>query len=107
MDGVRSDRFPTHMTSLEKLEWKKYPMSTLVLERPKEAISIYDEPLAVKTDEDEAWFNWGIVLINLGQFEEAIASFDKVLEIQPNLYEVWYNRGLALLKLGRLDEAFS
>jgi tetratricopeptide (TPR) repeat protein len=82
-------------------------MSTLVLERPKEAISIYDEPLAVKTDEDEAWFNRGIVLINLGQFEEAIASFDKVLEIQPNLYEVWYNRGLALLKLGRLDEAFS
>jgi tetratricopeptide (TPR) repeat protein len=90
------------MTNLAKLEWKKYPMSSLLLERPKEAIASLEKLLEIKPDKDEAWYNQGNVLFKLGRFEEAIASYDKVLEIQPDFYEAWYNRGIALVKVGTL-----
>lgn len=80
-------------------------MNSLLLERPKEAIASYGEPLEVKRG--EAWYNRGVVLMTTGQFQEAIANFDKILEIEPNLYQVWFNRGIVLGKLERHEEAIT
>lgn len=93
-------------------------MSSLLLERPKEAIASYGEPLEVKRDEAwynsgiepnlyQVWFNQGIALGKLGRHEEAITHLDNALTIQPDLYEAWYNRGVALLYLRCYEEAIN
>ena len=71
------------------------------------AIASYDKALEIKPDKDEAWYNRGIALGNLGRLEEAIASYDKALEIKPDYHEAWNNRGNALGNLGRLEEAIA
>jgi tetratricopeptide (TPR) repeat protein len=71
------------------------------------AIASYDKALEFKPDKDEAWYNRGIALGNLGRLEDAIASYDKALEIKPDYHEAWYNRGIALRNLGRLEDAIA
>ncbi|MDJ0582182.1 tetratricopeptide repeat protein [Crocosphaera sp.] len=60
-----------------------------------------------KPDKDEAWYNRGVALFNLGRFNDAIASFDKALEFKPDKYEAWNYRGIVLGKLGRFDDAIA
>ncbi|MEW5855942.1 MAG: tetratricopeptide repeat protein, partial [Cyanobacteriota bacterium] len=71
----------------------------------EEAIASYDQALKIKPDKDEAWFNRGIALKNLGRLEEAVASYDQALKIKPGKDEAWNNRGVTLKKLERLEEA--
>ncbi|MEG3986619.1 tetratricopeptide repeat protein [Microcoleus sp. S28C3] len=69
--------------------------------------SSFNKALEIKLDDDEAWFNRGVTLFNLGKLEEAIASWDKALEFQPDFPLAWNNRGFALGNLGRLEEAIA
>ncbi|NJR58953.1 MAG: tetratricopeptide repeat protein [Cyanobacteria bacterium CRU_2_1] len=69
------------------------------------AIESYDQALAIKPDDHEAWNKRGIVLARLERYEAAIDSFDKALEFKPDYHYAWYSRGLALRKLGRYEEA--
>ncbi len=52
----------------------------------------------------DAWYNRGVVLIDLERWEEAVASFDRALAIQPTPM-AWTNRASALQRLGRLQES--
>ena len=45
---------------------------------------------------EEAWYNYGNALTNLGRYEEAVASYDKATAINPNHDLAWYNRGNTL-----------
>ncbi|MGM3308568.1 tetratricopeptide repeat protein [Anabaena sp. WFMT] len=73
--------------------------------RYKEALSFYDQAIAIKTDSPETWVNRGNALIALHRFEEALASYEKAIAIRPNKNEAWYNRGNALTALNRYQEA--
>ncbi len=48
-----------------------------------------------KPDDDQAWYNRGVVLGNLGRLEEAIASYDKALEFKPDDANIYYNKACA------------
>ncbi|ABW27951.1 tetratricopeptide repeat protein [Acaryochloris marina] len=73
----------------------------------RSAIASYDKALEFKPDDDQAWYNRGIALRQLGRLEEAIASYDKALEFKPDDDQAWYNRGIALHQLGRFEEAIT
>ena len=80
----------------------------LVADRNYEAaIASYDQALAFKPDDHEAWNNRGNALSQLGQKEEAIASYDQALAFKPDKHEAWYNRSSALSDLGRYKESFA
>jgi len=76
-------------------------------EKYEEAVLSYDRALVIKPDDDEAWFNRGIALWNLGRYEEEVASYDRALEIKPDDDAAWFNRGNALWNLGRYEEALA
>jgi tetratricopeptide (TPR) repeat protein len=73
----------------------------------EQAISSYNQALAMKPDYPEAWHNRGISLYNLGQYEQAIASYNQALAMKPDYHQAWNNWGNALYKLGRYEQAIA
>ena len=71
----------------------------------EQAIASYDQALHYQPEKDQAWYNRGIALYELGQYEEAVTSYDHALHFKPNKEQAWYNRGIALYELERYDEA--
>ena len=71
----------------------------------KESIDLYDEALAIDSQQKEGWFGKGFLLVELERYEEAITAYDKALEIDPDYAFAWNNRGLSLEKLNRNDDA--
>ncbi|MGB8699293.1 MAG: tetratricopeptide repeat protein [Thermosynechococcaceae cyanobacterium] len=72
-----------------------------------DALTSYDQALALKPKEQPAWFNRGNVLVILGQVEAAIASYDRATQLQPSDHQAWNNRGYALHRLGAYQEAIA
>ncbi len=63
--------------------WYNRGISLKNLRRYEEAISSYEQVVAIKPDDHQAWGNRGIALTALGRYEEALVSYNRVLEIQP------------------------
>jgi protein O-GlcNAc transferase len=75
--------------------------------RHGEAMSFYDQAVAVRPDFFEALFNRGNLLLELKRSEDALESYDRVLAARQDFPGVWNNRGTALRGLHRLDEALA
>ncbi|OBQ28410.1 MAG: hypothetical protein AN483_15785 [Aphanizomenon flos-aquae MDT14a] len=71
----------------------------------QEALNVYNQAIALKTDNAETWVNRGNALIALQKYPEAVESYDKAIAIRPNKDEAWYNRGNALTALQKYKEA--
>ncbi|MDE6321512.1 MAG: tetratricopeptide repeat protein [Muribaculaceae bacterium] len=50
-----------------------------------------------------AYYNKGVVLLDLNDLTSALSAFTKAIEIMPNMGEAYYNRGYVYLKLGNLE----
>jgi tetratricopeptide (TPR) repeat protein len=72
--------------------------------RPAEALDTLSKIVARQSGNGDAWYNRGVVLIDLERWSEAVESFDRALGVQQTPM-AWTNRGSALQRLGRLDEA--
>ena len=88
-------------------DWNKKGVSLSALGRRKEAVSCYDQALAINPRHAYAWYNKGGALAALGRREEAISCYDQALAIDPRLVQAWYNKGGVLAVLGRHEEAIS
>lgn len=72
--------------------------------RSAEALAPLSKVVARQPGNAEAWYNRGVVLIDLNRWQEAIESFDRALSLQQTPM-AWTNRGSALQRLDRLEEA--
>jgi tetratricopeptide (TPR) repeat protein len=54
---------------------------------------------------EDAWYDLGVMLFNLGHYEEAISRYDRAVTIEPENEDAWYNRGVALAALGHYEKA--
>lgn len=84
--------------------WFKQGIIQLETEDFTEAITSFDQALAIKPDFAEALVNRGVVLHALGKFHEALSSFDRVI-FEFVHASAWKNRGRVLNDLERYDEA--
>ncbi|HEX7749310.1 MAG TPA: tetratricopeptide repeat-containing glycosyltransferase family protein [Bordetella sp.] len=73
-------------------------------QRLDEALTSFDQAIALESGLFEAFHYRGTVLYRLGRLEEAVASYDSALALKPDV-EAFRNRGVALYDLRRLDEA--
>lgn len=79
-----------------------------MLDRHRDALSLYDRALAAKPNYFEALVHRGVSHFTLKAYQEALAAYDQALQLRPNEAGLWNNRGNALLWLGRgLDAAES
>jgi tetratricopeptide (TPR) repeat protein len=76
-------------------------------DQPREAISVYDNILAINQDYFEAWYNIGYVHLEMLQnFDSAAYNFNQAIATGPRDYfTAIYNRGLSREREGNLKQA--
>jgi tetratricopeptide (TPR) repeat protein len=67
------------------------------LGRYAEALTCYDQLLALRPADVNALSNRGIALRVLGRYEEAMASCERALRVDPNSVAAWITRGNVLV----------
>ena len=69
------------------------------------AINAFNTVITAEQQNDEAWFNLGMVLFGQEQFPEAENCFRRSLEILPGDAQTWNNRGVCLWQMQQIPEA--
>ncbi|MDD1719284.1 MAG: tetratricopeptide repeat protein, partial [Methanoregulaceae archaeon] len=79
------------------LYWKKFADSQLRKGEYVSAEANYRRSLDLDSGNPDTWYNYGIVLRDLGRYREAIAAFNETLTIQPGDADVWEKIGVLYL----------
>ena len=69
------------------------------------AIKSFNRIISEDENNDEAWFNLGMVVFGQEQYTEAEYCFRRATEIDAEDAQTWNNRGVCLWKLERGEEA--
>ncbi len=85
--------------------WNKHGLKLFDKGRYEEALTAYNQAIAMKADDPKIWNNKGAALAKLERYKEALAAYDAALAFRPNFAKAWHNRGTALAKLKRYEEA--
>lgn len=72
-----------------------------------EALTCFNQTVAIQPLDNAAWVFRGVVLIHLHRYEEALYSCEKALEIQPTDKQAWLFRGAALNRLGHYKQSYN
>jgi|GEM_PF-6302160 len=75
------------------------------LQRYTDAISVYNQLVAIDGDVAANWLNRGTAFSQLSQYQDAIADFDQALQLEPQNSLAWKRRGIALYRLERYQDA--
>ncbi len=73
--------------------------------RYDEALKAYEEAKILLPEDEDVYYNLGIVLSRLGRTDDAISAYRRALEIFPDYAEAHNNLGNLLLREGNLNEA--
>jgi tetratricopeptide (TPR) repeat protein len=73
--------------------------------RLSEAIAAYREAARVERQYDEAYFNAGLLLMELDSVQEAYREFNIALEVNPINIQAYFFRGYAAELLGNTEQA--
>ena len=103
---LRSHNVP--YTQLSASEYRERADLAYQRQEYTEAIADYDMAIQLDPDDPQAYFNRGLVRIELGgQHEDALADFDKAIDLNPNNADAYNNRGGVKVILERFDEALT
>lgn len=102
-----NDSLPTVSNLQDVVYYTNSGDELLSLGKYEEAITNYDNALAVDPNYIQAINNKGIALADLGRYEEAIAHYDRALVIDPNYTYALNSKGVSLADLGRYEEAIT
>lgn len=74
---------------------------------PEKALLLYDELIAQKSNDAEAYYKRGNTLGQLRRWDLALANYDEAIALQPDYANAFCNRGTMLERLGRWDDALA
>ena len=69
------------------------------------ALTTINRVLRMDPEVANAWYNRGVMLVNLNRYAEAAEAFDKNIALQPKDTDSWVARGQAYEDMGDLEEA--
>ncbi len=75
--------------------------------RLQDALTNYDQALALNPNHPEALYRRGVILWALNRSQEALASTNRALALRPQFVEALYNRAVMLRQLGHHDKALA
>lgn len=67
----------------------------------EEALKIYRKISRIDPQYEDAYFNAGLLLLDLGRAEEARKQFDLAVQVNPAFSKAWFYRGVAHELVGR------
>lgn len=65
-----------------------------------DALEGYSKAISLSANMAPAWYNKGIILVEMQDYAAAIDAFSKAIELKDDLGEAYFNRGYVYLKLG-------
>jgi tetratricopeptide (TPR) repeat protein len=71
----------------------------------KNSVDFYDEAISLNSNNADAYYNKGTVLLNLRRYEEAVKCYDEAIGLKPDYATAHGNKGTALYRLGRYEDA--
>ena len=76
------------------------------LARHAEAIEAFEKGLALKPDDPDVRYQYGIALHKGGEFDEALVQFERVLYIKPDHFYALRHKSSTLTDLGRDEDGY-
>jgi tetratricopeptide (TPR) repeat protein/peroxiredoxin len=70
-----------------------------------QAAESFQQVIAAKPDDPEAYYNLGTIQLRRSNFTEARRYLEQTLKLRPNYPEAWNNLGMMAAQQGRADEA--
>ena len=93
---------PNHIGALNLLT-----VTLMSMKRFAEAERFILKAVTLNQSSDVSFYNYGIILKNLGKPRQALEQFDHALKINSQVCETWNNRGTVLNDLQRYELAIS
>ncbi|HET9663209.1 MAG TPA: trypsin-like peptidase domain-containing protein [Burkholderiales bacterium] len=90
---------PTHAPA-----WQELGDAYRSMNRPRRAISPYQQALRIDSESFESWLNLGFSYLSLNQHDRALEAFQEALRIRPNDATALYNAGIAYYYQNRQDK---
>lgn len=90
---------PTHAAA-----WQELGDAYRSMNRPRRAVSPYQQALRIDPDLYESWLNLGFSYLALSQHDRALEAFQEALRIRPNDPTALYNSGVAYHFQNRPDK---
>lgn len=87
------------------MTWVQKGDNYVAQEHYAEAISAYEQALAIDPYNSSVWNRLGLAHRKAGRNEDAVLSFEKAVGLDPYYSSAWNNKGDALTLLGRYQEA--
>ncbi len=65
----------------------------------------FERAIAIDENYVDAYYYWGLALVNLNEYDQAINKYQRAIAINENYLPAYYSWGLALINLNQYDEA--
>jgi len=75
------------------------------MEKPEEAIKMYNKALALAPGNADIWVNLGLAQLHVSQYDQAIVSFGRAVKAQPTSPDLHILLGNAYMAAGKQQEA--
>jgi tetratricopeptide (TPR) repeat protein len=93
-----------NLTPNSSVTWNDKAESLYHLGEPLLALECFNRSIQLEPNAP-AWYNKGIILLELGKFGEALESYNQSISLDPYNAEAWNNKGVSLARTGRNDSA--
>jgi tetratricopeptide (TPR) repeat protein len=87
------------------MTWVQKGDNYVAQENYAEAISAYEQAIAIDPYNSSVWNRLGLAQMKSGRNEDAVVSFEKAVGLDPYYSAAWNNKGDAQTLLGRFSEA--
>ena len=72
-----------------------------------EALSLYDQALALDPDNEKTWLNKGVLLMRTGRSNDGVRCLDHALALNPSYAYAWANKGAEYAQAGKSQDALA
>lgn len=76
-------------------------------EELEKAIAVYEEVISLDNSYEDAYYNIGLIYLQMDNLEKAYENFDITVKMNPLYFKAFYYRGLTSEKMGNLEAALA
>jgi tetratricopeptide (TPR) repeat protein len=80
-------------------------ISLACMKQPRDAIDALDSAIVINPDYADAYYQYGLNLMDLNRYDEAIPKFENAIRLDPENLEIYRHKIHALEELKRYEEA--
>lgn len=104
---MRAEEQSSESAGNEQVADSKALSRRVAMQQIAQAVSDYDQAIALNPRLVYAWFNKGIILYDMLDYKGASECFSKAISIDPEFGQAYFNRGLCYFHSGQKHEAFA